>query len=274
MNTQLSSLNTPVGARAAALSEHADRPQRQGFFPRAPGPNLIVFALIIGVAPSLVATFRVLTTGLDGGYYMPPEFISGQRQTLLVVYAIVALAALVAFGFVLRAMRSKPRDRGTHIAISAVLLATLVWDSYLILGARANVEPPKSFQDVADRAAIELSKSDLGPTGYTYDGRVFRVQMSLPEGAITAEIPRSVAGRVLCVLLGEVFRGPASSVGANLTYADGQTTTIDIPREQCRMWYLYDRRAQFRPRAIAHLSARQFLPLMSTVAVVSLVSTP
>jgi hypothetical protein len=231
----------PLGT---ARSQAAAKPlPRGGFFPRAPGPNVLAFALLIGVAPSIFATFYVLLTGLDGGFYMPPSFLEDQQNALGSLCLIVILAACVALIFLLNSFRNDSTDKGGRIGIACALGCLIAWDLFFFMGLRASLATPRTQSD------IHAMADTPGSSGfeYTYDGRTFWVETTQGDPSAIANLSPSDMGPYLCRELGSVFQGPVQYVGLRATGPENAVASLEIRREDCREWYLRDRRPINQP---------------------------
>lgn len=212
---------------------------------------MLLFAIIIGVLPSVFATFYVLLTGLDGGFYMPPDFLLEQRRALASLCLIVCLAAIVALIFLLNSFRGDSSDKGGRIGIACAIACLIAWDLFFFMGLRATLNAPMTQGDI--HSIAERATSPV--LDYTYDGRTYWVELRVGDTEPTAALSPSRAGPILCRSLGSVFRGPVQNVGLRTTGPNGELAGIEIAREDCREWYLRDRRAINQPASRPRLSA-------------------
>ncbi|GAB5446185.1 hypothetical protein [Gymnodinialimonas sp.] len=248
-------------ARAIALAPTTAQPPRTRFFPQGPGPSLIVFAMLIGVAPSLFAQAFVVSRGIDGGYYMPAEFIRDQRHTLLFIGLVVGLAAAVALGFTLHSLRTAPKARGARIVIACVLVGTIAWDWMFFASLRGMVTKELTYWEVERIADIPYPQTETGLQGFDYDGQTFRIQIGVAEVPEDA-VPMQHYGPLLCVRLGGLFAGPVQTIGVAFNGPEGAQSVLDVPRADCRTWYMYGRRPENRPRDPASIPRLDVRPLV------------
>ena len=236
------------------MTSNAQTAPHTGFFPRAPGPNLIVFVVLIGILPSAAATLFVLGRGVDGGHYMPQDFIDGQRQALLMIWATVSLAAVAALGFVLRAARLNGSATAGTIVLSVALVVALAWNGVFFLGIRSIIAPSLSASEVHDLAALEFRDGVTGPQRLSIDRRTAYLDIALSEPLRQTSIPMQSHGPILCRAMGRFFAGPIDVIGVRFMHDTADTQFLEIPRAQCRRWYLNNRRPSNRPQPVSDLA--------------------
>lgn len=231
----------------------------RGFFPRGPGPGLLIFALLIGLAPSLYGTMFIVDSRLDGGFYMTPEFIVGQRQALAVVGMLAFLSAVFAFLLVARDLWHGQVQGWRYKLMAVVLVATVAWDAWFFPQMHNIIDPALSDEEVAWIA--EQRSSSPGVAGFRYDGQVFAVDITMEDRLQFTAPPIAQAGPELCKVLGGTFRGPVEAVGYSVTFDDNSRHEFTVSREDCRAWYLTDRRFANQPVPAWRLSPRHLSPL-------------
>ncbi len=236
-----------TAARAIALNDMAQGKPRNGFFPKAPGPGLIAFALFIGVLPSAFASVMIFGRGIDGGFYMPAEFVLSQSRWLLSVASFVTVPAVIALLYVINALRIKSHARGTLIAVILILLATVWWTWSSAMALRALLMPILSESDVTEFAERFATHPDEAIEGYRHEGGVFHVHMVMKPDDDVALLDSLPMGPMLCVPYGHLFTGPISVVTLTLTQPDGSGVTRAVEQAQCREWYLQSRVMARRP---------------------------
>ncbi|WP_224814844.1 hypothetical protein [Hasllibacter sp. MH4015] len=249
--------------RAASSAIALPRPggglSRPGFFPKAPGPGLIVFAIALGILPSAFAIIVVLGHKLEAGFYMDADFIWAQHRWLLMVASFVTVPALIALFFVLRALRGETRDRGPLIGVALALVATICWDWIAAQGLRSLLNPvitTPQIEAVAERMTLSLPGLDVAAR---VDGAVFVIEYMVPEDAPVEQFASLRTGPAICTELGAMFSGPVAVVSLRITRPDGATVTSNVGRADCRAWYLRERVIANRPRPLGAQSAGSLL---------------
>lgn len=241
----------PAEARAIAASAAPFR--ATAFFPRGPGPGLIVFALVIGIFPSVIATILIGGMGIDGGFYMSQDYIRGQHRLLLTIAGILTLCALTALVFVLHALRADRKDREARIVLVIALLATIAWDWTGIQAVRSMLTPMMSRMEVLALADHPYAARTIGARAFSLEDRTFRIEFDAPHGMTAQDVPGNEVAPVFCVQFGRLFAGPVDALRVRFTAPEQGPITLDIERDQCRAWYLTSRAPQRRPRPLPTL---------------------
>ncbi len=237
-------------AQAQAMRESAAPYRLTAFFPRGPGPGLIVFALVIGIFPSVIATILIVGIGIDGGFYMSQDYIRGQHRLLLTIAGILSLCALTALVFVLHALRTDNKDRQARIALVIGLLLTIGWDWTGIQVVRGMLTPMMTFEEVVAFADHPLAPGIMGARTLSLEDRTFDIAFDAPAGMSAEDVLGNQAGPFFCVTLGRIFAGPVDALRVRFTAPGTELIALEIEREHCRAWYLASRVPHRRPQPL------------------------
>lgn len=241
--------HAPHDSQSIALATPAAlRPLgRMGFFPRGPGPGLIVFAIVLGLFPSIFANVIIFRAGIDAGFYMDGDFIRAQERWLWTVLLVIVVPALIALAYLVHSLRTDASDRGPRIAVTCVLLAALVWNVGIVQILRSALMPIYSYWDVADFAEANTSGDATGLPRADYDGQVLTVTVPYLEGLPEEALAPTNAAPDLCRAFGRFFSAPVEAIRLDLVQGDDTVASINATREACRSWYLQSRVVSRRP---------------------------
>jgi hypothetical protein len=240
----------PATAQAIAAPAGLFSIRRIGFFPRGPGPGVIVISLIIGVFPSVFVTLSFLNAGVDGGFYLSHDQLLAQHRWLIMIAAVLILAALTALVLVVQSMRKERGSRGPRALIGLLLLATIAWDLLGLNLLRGSMVPLLSRDQVQMRADQGLLGGPFGMLPTTYQGGVVDLHLEVPRAVSPSDMPRATLGPIMCVWYGRLFGGPVDTVRLQMTRADGLSFTSAVSQVECRQWYLQSRTPDRRPRPL------------------------
>ena len=242
--------NPPVAVAAEIHANPTTSRWRMSFYPRAPGPRLAIFAMILGICPSVFVSWFFLSSGVDGGYYRWDASILRTHSLLFSIAGVLMLTTFACLCFVLLAMWSEHRARVARGVMALALAATIGWDWWAVQWVRPQLMPIMTRGDVIAFADTALPEQELGLQAMSYEARVMRFDFGVPQDMSVEKLPQDRVYHVLCTNLGALFAGPVDVLDLRLIRPDDTTIEIRMPRGDCRAWYLQTRSPNRRPRTL------------------------
>lgn len=219
--------------------------------PRRPSVSLFTWVLLLGVTPTWFVIHFVRNVRLDGGFYMPPEFLDAQREMIMQWgYLLGIPTALMAF-LVLRRLIRDDDNRFGHMVLLALLAVTLGRNVIFTQDTYQWFQPAMTEAEVLEYAQshIDPSAQFPFPRDVRFQNRVFTVGYRVPVLA-DAQLPTEQVLPGVCRALGRLFNGPVDGVELEFSGPLETRSVVQISRGMCRNWYLSNRAYRNRPNDI------------------------
>lgn len=213
--------------------------------PRQRGPKPLTLVIVFALLPFAFSLWYIRRQRLDGGFYMPTEFLDAQQQmiNMLGIFLIIPVIGLVFYITIL--LTFERQHRLGRIALLLVLSLVFVGIAYSERFLRSLVTQPLAAAEIASYAEQALSD---GPDGlfseYRYENRVFSIIVGLSTDqnlADMVELPAWWEGALpvfFCRPFGRLFSGPVDRLDLIARDATDSRFLGTITREDCRAWYL------------------------------------